>query len=337
MSSGTAGGKIYVYRLSAARTAPSAAPTRRYVNAKVVLVGESTVGKTTLAHRLIEDRYVKTDSTHGMNVWRLDLPLQPDATMEREALLWDLAGQEDYRLIHQLYLDETALALLLVNPQKDDPFAEAGDWLKALHTAVNGKDSARDAAKLLIPTRLDVGGMKVSDRKIKRFLKDHGFIDYLPTSAKRGDNCSDEANGGQPSQLKQLIARHIPWDKLPWTSTPRLLAKIKNAVMALRDEQDIRLLRFAELAQRLETALPEETISEADVRTAVSLLGNHGLVRALKFGDLVLLRPDLLNGYAAAIIRAARAHKDEIGCVTEEDIYNDTFDFTGVERLTHRA
>ncbi len=333
---GATNGKIYVYRLSAARTAPSAAPTRRYVNAKVVLIGESTVGKTTLAHRLIEDRYVKTDSTHGMNVWRLDLPLQPDASMEREALLWDLAGQEDYRLIHQLYLDETALALLLVNPQKDDPFAEAGDWLKALHTAVNGKDSARDAAKLLIPTRLDVGGMTVSDRKIKRFLKDHGFIDYLPTSAKRGDNCSDEANGGQPSQLKQLIARHIPWDKLPWTSTPRLLAEIKNAVMALRDKQDIRLLRFAELAQRLETALPKETISEADVRTAVTLLGNHGLVRALKFGDLVLLRPDLLNGYAAAIIRAARAHKDEIGCVIEEDIYNDTFDFTGVERLKHR-
>jgi hypothetical protein len=51
----------------------------------------------------------------------------------------------------------------------------------------------------------------------------------------------------------------------------------------------------------------------------------------------VLLRPDLLNGYAAAIISAARAHKDEIGCVTEEDIYNDTFDFTGVERLRHRA
>ncbi len=329
-------GAIYVYRLSAARTAPTAAPTRRYVNAKVVLIGESAAGKTTLAHRLIEDRYVRTDSTHGMNVWRLDLPLQPHGSLEREALLWDLAGQEDYRLIHQLYLDQTALALLLVNPQKDDPFAEAGDWLKALRTAVNGKDSARDAATLLIPTRLDVGGMKVSDRKIKRFLKDHGFIDYLATSAKRGDNCSDEANGGQPSELKQLIARHIPWDTLPWTSTPRLLAKIKNAVMALRDRQDIRLLRFAELAQRLETALPEETVSEADVRTAVTLLGNHGLVRALKFGDLVLLRPDLLNGYAAAIIRAARAHKDEIGCVTEEDIYNDTFDFTGVERLAHR-
>ena len=77
----------------------------------------------------------------------------------------------------------------------------------------------------------------------------------------------------------------------------------------MRDESDIRLLRFAELAQRLEQALPGERFGESDVRTAVTLLANHGLARPLKFGDLVLLRPDLLNGYAGAIIRAARAHR----------------------------
>src|SRR5579863_2679221 len=118
---------MYVYRLTSVRRAPSSATARRYVNAKVVLLGEGTAGKTSLAHRLIEDRYVIRDRTHGMNVWRLDLPLPTDATLEREALLWDLAGQEDYRLIHQLFLDETALALLLINPQKEDPFAETGD------------------------------------------------------------------------------------------------------------------------------------------------------------------------------------------------------------------
>lgn len=95
---------IYVYRLTATRAAQLAEATRRYVNAKVVLIGEGTVGKTSLAHRLIEDRYVIRDRTHGMNVWPLDLPLPPDATMQREALLWDLPGQEDYRLIHRLFL-----------------------------------------------------------------------------------------------------------------------------------------------------------------------------------------------------------------------------------------
>ena len=106
--------------------------------------------------------------------------------------------------------------------------------------------------------------------------------------------------------------------------------------MTMRDKTDIRLLRFAELAQRLEQALPGEKFGEADVRTAVTLLANHGLARPLKFGDLVLLQPALVNGYAGAVIRAARAHSDEIGCVLEADIYRPDFDFTGVERLKHR-
>ncbi len=150
---------VYVYRLTTSRTAPSTDPTRRYVNAKVVLLGEGTVGKTSLAHRLIEDQYVVKDRTHGMKVWPLALPLPPDETIDREALLWDLAGQEDYRLIHRLFLNETALALLLINPQKDDPFAEAGDWLKSLDTAASLQESKREAARLLVFSQIDVGGM----------------------------------------------------------------------------------------------------------------------------------------------------------------------------------
>lgn len=308
----------------------------RYCSAKVVLIGEGAVGKTSLAHRLIDDKYVVHDRTHGMNVWSIDLPLPPDAKLQREALLWDLAGQEDYRLIHQLFLDETALALLLINPQKDDPFAEAGDWLKALDTAARNGTTKCEAARVLIFSQIDVGGMKISNSKIMRFIQEHRFAAWLATSAKTGENCSDQANSGQYSKLKQLIADCIPWDKLPWTATPRLLAELKNALLKMRDKTDIRLMRFAELLQRLEQTFPSERIEESDVRTALKLLANHGLARLLKFGDLVLLLPELLNGYAGAIIRSARAHKDEIGCVPEADIYDPKFDFTGVERLKHR-
>ena len=329
---GTTEGSILVYRLSRTRAAPPAEPASRYVNAKVVLLGEGTVGKTSLAYRLIEDKYVVKDRTHGMNVWPLALPLVPDATFDREALLRDLAGQEDYRLIHRLFLDETALALLLINPQKEDPIGEAGDWLKALDTACNGGAKC-NAERLLVFSQVDVGYMKLSDAKIERFARDHGFAQWLATSAKTGLNCSDGSNDGEPSRLKQLIADRIPWNRLPWTSTPRLFAELKEALMKMRDTADIRMLRFSELAQRLREALPGEKIGESEVRTAVTLLANHGLALPLKFGDLVLLQPELLNGYAGAIIRAARTHQDEIGCVLESDIYSPDFDFTGVDRL----
>jgi GTPase SAR1 family protein len=332
IAGGATPARVYVYRLTGVRAAAPAETARRYVNAKVVLIGEGTVGKTSLAHRLIEDRYVVRDRTHGMNVWPLDLPLPPDATLQREALLWDLAGQEDYRLIHRLFLEETALALLLINPQKDDPFAEAGDWLKSLETAASHHAPDRRVPRLLVFSQIDVGGMKIGNAKIERFREKHGFAGWLATSAKTGEHCSD-TSGNKPSKLKQMIADHIPWATLPWTATPRLLAELKNAVMTIRDKTDIRLLRFPELAQRLEQALPGERFGESEVRTAVTLLANHGLARPLKFGDLVLLRPELLNGYAGAIIRAARAQKDEIGCVPEADIYGPGFDFTGVDRL----
>ena len=333
---GTTAGSIYIYRLSGARAAPPAEPARRYVNAKVVLVGESGVGKSGLAHRLIEDRFVPTPSTHGMQVWRLDLPEgpQPDSgSLEREALLWDLAGQEDYRLIHQLFLDETAMALVLINPQKEDPFAEVGDWVKAVRAALGTKDPQRDAARILIAARADVGGIRVGQQKIDRFLQEHGFAGYLATSAMTGENCSDGLGGGNPSALKRLIAELIPWDRQPWTSAPRLLAAIKNAVLDMREKKEIRLLRFAELCQRLEQALTGQPFTEADVRTAVTLLANHGLVMPFQFGNLVLMRPELLNGYAGAVIRAARKHVDEIGCVREQDVFECKLDFEGVDRL----
>ena len=99
----------------------------------------------------------------------------------------------------------------------------------------------------------------------------------LATSSKTGQNCSDEANAGKPSRLKQLIANRIPWQALPWTATPRLLAEMKEALLKMRASTDIRLLRFSELAQRLEQALPGERFGESEVRTAVTLLANHGL------------------------------------------------------------
>jgi GTPase SAR1 family protein len=330
---GTTGGEIFIYRVSNVRPAAVVEPTRRYQNAKVVLVGDSGVGKSALAHRLIEDKFVQTHSTHGMQVWRIDLPLAREDGLEREALLWDLAGQDDYRLIHQLFLDETALALVLINPQRDDPFAEAGDWVKALRGAINGGEETRKPAKLLVAARVDVGASKVSRAKIDRFVNEHELSGFLETSAKRGDACSDGQNAGQPSELKQLIANHIPWKTLPWTSTPRLLAEIKNAVLEMTEQKSIRLLRFAELCQRLEQVLPKDRIGEADVRTAVGLLANHGLVMSLKFGDLVLLRPSIFNAYASAVVRAARANRDEIGSVAEGDVFDRKIDLEGVERL----
>nr|VFJ73439.1 MAG: WD40 repeat [Candidatus Kentron sp. FW] len=318
----------------------------RYTNAKVVLVGESGVGKTGLALRLCRDRWEATESTHGMEVERLALPsstmgvpmmgtpmmgtpmmgtalrafAHPTGVddLEREVWLWDFAGQPDYRLIHQLYMDETALGLLVFDPQDDNPFESIGYWDKALGTA-----SEREPAKLLVAGRCDRGGITISHKRFQEYVRKQGFAGFLTTGAKTGEGCEE---------LKTAIAQHIPWDRLPWTATSRLFKTLKDAILRFT-ESDTPLARLSELRQRLQLTLPEEDIDEAELRAVVGLMQGQGVVQMLGFGDFALLQPEWINRYAAIVVRMAREHADEMGVVPEQRVLAGDLDYKDMARL----
>ncbi len=95
----------------------SITPTITYTSAKVLLVGDSGVGKTGLGWRLAHGEFKEHSSTHGQQFWLLNqLCKQRHDGAQCEAVLWDLAGQPDYRLIHALFLDDADLALVLFDP-----------------------------------------------------------------------------------------------------------------------------------------------------------------------------------------------------------------------------
>ncbi|MEA3323545.1 MAG: DUF4365 domain-containing protein [Euryarchaeota archaeon] len=290
----------------------------RYTNAKVVLVGESGVGKTGLALRLAEDRWQETGSTHGMNVWQLNLPEVETDGMEREVWLWDFAGQPDYRLIHQLYMDETALALMVIDPQRDDPFEPLDHWEKALSVAVK-----HNPARLIVAGRCDRGGLMISQSKVDQYQQEHGYSAFLNTAAKTGDGCAD---------LKTLIAEHIPWERLPWTATTRLFKTLKDAIIRIKEEEIV-LVRISELRQRLQLELPNESIPEDKLRAVVGLLAGQGIVQKLDFGDFVLLQPEQINNYASAVVRSARDNVDEVGAVPERTVLDAGINFKEMKRL----
>ena len=260
----------------------------RYTNAKVVLVGESGVGKTGLAIRLAENHWEKTDSTHGMNVWQLELPREEASAMDREVWLWDFAGQPDYRLIHQLFMDETALALMVIDPQRDNPFDNLGHWEKSLEAAVK-----HDPARLLVAGRCDRGGITISKDKLEQYCNARGYSTFIDTAAKTGDGCE---------KLKEMVADHIPWERLPWTATSQLFKTFKDTIIHIK-EKEIVLARISELRQRLQLELKDEIIEEKDLRAVVGLLAGQGIVQKLDFGDFVLLQPEQINNYASAVIR----------------------------------
>ncbi len=289
----------------------------RYTNAKVVLVGETGVGKTGLALRLCEDRWETTESTHGMIISKLELPPVRETGTEREVWLWDFAGQADYRLIHQLFMDEVALGVLVFNPQDDNPFEEMGYWEKALRSGTKYNPS-----KLLVAARCDRGGINISQKRFEEYVRGHGFAGFLCTGAKTGEGCEE---------LKDAIAKNIPWERLPWTATTRLFKTLKDAILRLSDEKTP-LVRLPELRQRLQLMLPGENITETDLRAVVGLMQGQGVVQVLAFGDFLLQQPAWLNRYASVVVRMAREHADEMGVVLEQQVLDGRLDYKDMER-----
>lgn len=298
---------------------PTASEPTRYTNAKVILTGESGVGKTGLAYRLTEGRFRETVSTDALWATQLKLPENLGCGVsEREIWLWDFAGQADYRLIHQLFMDETALAVLVFNPQSENPFEGLGQWDRDLQRAAR-----RSFRKLLVAGRCDRGGLMVSSKSIERFCKDRDFTDFLETSAVTGDGCE---------ALRYAIIRNIAWDDIPWTASPRIFKLLKEEIVRLKDEGKV-LLRIAELKQQLEFRLTNESFTLEQLRAVIGLLASPGLVWQLEFGDFVLLHPHRINSYAAAVIRKVRTHTDDIGVISEGDVLAGRLDYQDVKRL----
>lgn len=121
-------------------------------------------------------------------------------------------------------------------------------------------------------------------------------------------------------------------DEIPWTASPRIFRLLKNAIVAIKDQGTV-LLRIAELKQQLEMRHPGESFTVEQLRAVIGLLAGPGVVWQLEFGDFVLLQPERINSYAAAVVRSVRKHSEEIGCISEEDVLAAKLAFEDMKRL----
>ena len=204
--------------------------TVHYVNAKVVLVGDTGVGETGLSLVLSGRPFQATDSTAGRQVWALgtsedEVPGERRRT--RETLLWDLAGQPGYRVIHQLHLSEVAVALVVFDARSEtNPLAGVVHWERALRTAHQRQgDEAVPLTKFLVSARADRGGVPVSKERLDELIKEYSFAAYYATSAKEG---------WRIDELRAAIERAIPWDELPTVTSSELFATIKSYLLEVK-------------------------------------------------------------------------------------------------------
>jgi WD40 repeat protein len=312
-----------------------ATSSRTYANAKVVLLGETGVGKSGLGLVLSGQSYEPTDSTHARQVWTFDIneiELSGGLWETREILLWDLAGQPGYRLIHQLHLVEAAVALIVFDARSEnDPFVGVRYWMRALRQYRDaGRIREAPVSAILVAARMDRGGIAASQQRIAALCEELGIMAYLETSAKEGSGISE---------LAQTVREAIDWAELPRSVSTELFEAIKRFLVEERDS-DRELASGDDLFRLFTRRHPDRAVDDvlrAAFGTCVRLLESRDLVRRLSLGGFVLLRPELLDAYASALIDAARGQPDGLGYISEDDALAGRFPIPEDARLRGRG
>jgi small GTP-binding protein len=282
--------------------------TVHYSSGRIVLVGASGTGKTCLAHVLLGLPFQPQASTHGITVYRFESETASRADgsrVIRETLLWDLAGQPEYQLVHQLFLDDSAVGVVVFDPTNPEaPFQTVQHWERALRR-LGGKF----CRKLLVAGRTDRGDPTVTKPEIAQFCDEHGFEHFVATSAAEGTGIHE---------LRQRISELMPWEALPITSSPELWLTVRDYILSAANATP--LVAADALYNSFSRDRPYVDVSRADFDAILAHAQSHGFVWRLSFGGFLLLRPALLNAYASAVIQSARRHEDGLGCVRERDI-----------------
>ncbi len=118
--------------------------------AKVLLVGEGNVGKSSLVSALLNEPFVvNRPTTHGIEIHTLKF-VKSDLPAPLTLRAWDFGGQEVYRVTHQFFFSDRALYLVVWNPREGVEQNEVEGWLRRIRLRVGSQ-----APTLLVATHGD--------------------------------------------------------------------------------------------------------------------------------------------------------------------------------------
>jgi len=108
------------------------------ISAKLVLLGNSGTGKTSLALRYVENTFVHEQTpTIGACFMTKRISL-PNSTLKLQ--IWDTAGQERFRSMAPMYYRNAAAAILVYDISVAETFENVQHWVRELKSTMHFSD-----------------------------------------------------------------------------------------------------------------------------------------------------------------------------------------------------
>ena len=265
----------------------------RLNEAKMLVVGDGKVGKSSVVERLIHNTYnPQKETTLGVEINDEMKVVQSEVQDKGEPIklnIWDFGGQEIQHSTHQFFLTTRSLYLLVVDARKGDQISNIEYWLKLIESfggtspiiiVINQIDQLKGQR----PLNLDRNALKAK-YNIRKFVE---------TSCATGK--------GIPA-LKAAIVREVEQLKHVHDIWPREWLAIKRRLKDMKADY-IPVEKYLEICG-------EEKLNDEDLRR--SLLGLlHDLGVVIRFpGDMQVLNPRWVTQGVYGLLTSKRLVKTQ--------------------------
>jgi internalin A len=239
--------------------------------AKVLLVGQGSVGKTSLINRLIHNHYNPTQpQTDGLAITHWPIQVNTKAVRLN---VWDFGGQEIYHATHQFFLTKRSLYLLVCNCRTSEDENRLEYWLKLI-ASFGGASPV-----IIVGNKCDEQPLDIN----RKALRDK----YPNIKAILETSCAD--NRGI-AELRTAIHTEIAQLKEVYDLLPLTWFQVKEQLEQLEQSGK----DFITISEYATLCAQHHILTEADQTQLVTLLHNLGLV--LNFRDHPILQStNILN------------------------------------------
>ncbi|XP_026566701.1 ras-related protein Rab-5C isoform X1 [Pseudonaja textilis] len=151
---------------------------------KLVLLGESAVGKSSLVLRFVKGQFHEyQESTIGAAFLTQTICLD-DTTVKFE--IWDTAGQERYHSLAPMYYRGAQAAIVVYDITNMDTFVRAKNWVKELQ-----RQASASIIIALAGNKADLASKRAVDFQEAQIYAEDNSLLFMETSAKTAMNVNE--------------------------------------------------------------------------------------------------------------------------------------------------
>lgn len=148
---------------------------------KVVLIGDSGVGKSNLLSRFTRNEFnLESKSTIGVEFATRSIQVDNKTI---KAQIWDTAGQERYRAITSAYYRGAVGALLVYDIAKHMTYENVERWLKELRDHADS-----NIVIMLVGNKSDLRHLRSVPTEEAKYFSERNTLSFIETSALDSNN-----------------------------------------------------------------------------------------------------------------------------------------------------